>query len=395
MEHTTQTIALLLFISALVALITRRLKLPYSIGLVLAGLLMGSLNWIDTIPFTKELLFAILLPPLIFEAAFALEWSHLKQNLPVILVLATLGVILSTGLTTMGMLSFAGWDWITALLFGTLIAATDPVAVIATFKEAGVDGRLKLLVEAESLFNDGTAAVLFALALALGTGVPLSPVEMVQNLLWTILGGIAIGIALSGFLLFLAGKTEEHLVETVFTMVAAYGSFILAEEVHCSGILATLSAGLMLGNVGTLGAITDRGREALQAFWETIAFVANVIIFMLIGIREANLDLSTILPTAILAIVITTIGRAVAIYPLSFLFHKTPLRIEQNHQHILFWGGLRGALALALALGLPQNLPHREEIIGVTFAVVTFSVFIQGLTITPLLKRLNLIDTTP
>lgn len=395
MEHTTQTIALLLFISALVALITRRLKLPYSIGLVLAGLLMGSLNWIDTIPFTKELLFAILLPPLIFEAAFALEWSHLKQNLPVILVLATLGVILSTGLTTMGMLSFAGWDWITALLFGTLIAATDPVAVIATFKEAGVDGRLKLLVEAESLFNDGTAAVLFALALALGSGVPLSPVEMVQNLLWTILGGIAIGIALSGFLLFLAGKTEEHLVETVFTMVAAYGSFILAEEVHCSGILATLSAGLMLGNVGTLGAITDRGREALQAFWETIAFVANVIIFMLIGIREANLDLSTILPTAILAIVITTIGRAVAIYPLSFLFHKTPLRIEQNHQHILFWGGLRGALALALALGLPQNLPHREEIIGVTFAVVTFSVFIQGLTITPLLKRLNLIDTTP
>jgi CPA1 family monovalent cation:H+ antiporter len=280
------------------------------------------------------------------------------------------------------------------LLFGTLIAATDPVAVIACFKESGVDGRLKLLVEAESLFNDGTAAVAFTLALALATGISLTPVEMAQNILWTIFGGVGIGMTLSWLLLFLAGKTDEHLVETVFTIVAAYGSFILAEEVHCSGILATLTAGLMLGNIGSLGAITDRNRETVAAFWECIAFIANAIIFLLIGVQEANLDLRHIIFTALIAILITTLGRAIAIYPLCAMFQKSRSKVDHSHQHILFWGGLRGALALALALGLPQNLPHREDIIGMAFAVVTFSVFVQGLTITPLLKQLGLLKAS-
>src|SRR5947207_24777 len=147
--------ALLLLISAVVAMLTRRLRLPYSVGLVVAGIALALLPLSPQVDLTKDLLFTVLLPPLIFEAAFDLNWTELRKNLPVILVMATLGVVLSTCVTTVGMHYLASWQCLSALVFGVLIAATDPVSVIATFKEAGAHGRLLLLVESESLFNDG------------------------------------------------------------------------------------------------------------------------------------------------------------------------------------------------------------------------------------------------
>jgi CPA1 family monovalent cation:H+ antiporter len=194
-------------------------------------------------------------------------------------------------------------------------------------------------------------------------------------------------------LLLLAGKTSDPMIEITFTTVAAYGSFLLAEHFHFSGVLAVLTAGLMVGNLGPLGSISERGRTAVVSFWDYAAFVVNSLIFILIGLGEAHQDFLTVLGASAAAVVLVTAGRALAIYPLAALFARsTRLRVPLREQHVLFWGGLRGALALALALGLPASLPHRDEIVTVAFAVVAFSIVVQGMTMQPLLRRLGHLD---
>lgn len=389
MELTFQTGLLLLLIAAVVAMLTRRLHLPYSVGLVAAGIALAFLPYAPIVGLTKHLIFTALLPPLLFEAAFYIAWDQLRRNLPVIVVLATVGVLLSALVTAAGMRYLASWPWQAALVFGVLIAATDPVSVIATFKEAKVEGRLRVLVEAESLFNDGTAAVALGVVVSLVLGQPVTPLGITAMLLKTIGGGIACGAAVALCALLLAGRTEDHLVEITFTTVAAYGSFLLADHFGLSGVLATITAGLVMGNFNSLNAISARGKEAVQAFWEYAAFVANSLVFLLIGMHEAHQNYAAIWLAACTAIALVTLGRAFAIYPCCLVFSRSPLRVTMKHQHVLFWGGLRGALALALALGLPPEIPQREEIITISFAVVAFSVFVQGMTIAPLLRRMG------
>src|SRR5258706_3291289 len=291
MDSTFENGAVLLLIAAVVAMITRRLRMPYSVGLVTAGIVLSLLSFAPRITLTKDLLFTVLLPPLILEAAFYLYWKELRRDLGVIVLLAPLGVALSAAITPAGMHYLAGWPWTAAIVFGVLIEATDPVSVIATFKEAGARGRLLLLLESESLFNDGTAAVAFGVALELALGHTLTPGEMALQLLWSAGGGILCGAAIAGAMLLLAGRTNDHLVEITFTTVAAYGSFLVAEKLHASGVLAALTAGVLLGNLGPLSAISSKGREAVEAFWEYAAFVSNSFVFLLIGMREAHQDL--------------------------------------------------------------------------------------------------------
>jgi monovalent cation:H+ antiporter, CPA1 family len=382
-----ETVALLLLVAAVVAMLARRLRVPYSIGLVVAGISLALLPFAPKVELTKDLIFTVFLPPLIFEAAFYLHWAEVRRDLPVILVLASMGVVLSAAATALGMHLVTGWQWSNALVFGVLVAATDPVSVIATFKEAGVTGRLRLLVEAESLFNDGTAAVAFSIVVALAMGKHLTPFDLGATLLLTVGGGILCGAVVAGVLLLIAGRTDDHLVEITFTTVAAYGSFLLAEHFHLSGVLATLTAGLMLGSIGSPGPISAKGREALEAFWEYAAFAANSFVFLLIGMHEAHQNFAAVWVSALTAVALVILGRALAIYPACFLFSWSALRVSSGQQHVLFWGGLRGALALALALGLPPELARREDIITITFAVVAFSLFVQGLTMKPLLRR--------
>jgi len=389
MELGVEKAALMLLIAAVVAILSRRLRLPYNVGLVAAGIALTFAPFALAISLTKSLLFTVLLPPLIFEAAFTLEWRKLRSDLPVVLVLATFGVVLSAAVTSFGMHSLVHWPWISALVFGTLISATDPVSVIATFRGARVRGRLLLLVESESLFNDGTAAVLFAIcAAAASAGIP-SPGNVVVRLLLTLCGSLACGAIVAFAALLLAGRTDDHLVEITFTTVAAYGSFLLAEHLNLSGVLATLVAGLILGNFREMQPITERGREAVQAFWEYAAFIANSFIFLLIGMRVAGEHFGGGWMSAVIAILVVTFSRAIVVYPCCALFSRSRLRVSKSHQHILFWGGLRGALALALALALPAEIPHRESVISISFAVVAFSIFIQGLTMKPLLRKFD------
>jgi monovalent cation:H+ antiporter, CPA1 family len=379
----------LLFVSALVAMLSRRLHLPYTVGLVLAGMALYFSHIYLKWHLSKDLIFTVFLPPLVFEAALFINWKKFKKDLPVIALLATLGVALAAAVTAAGMHFVLDWDWGSAIIFGILIAATDPVSVIATFKEAQVHGRLRLLIEAESLLNDGTAAVAFVAALAILAGAHQNPVSIAGSLLWTITGGVTVGAAVAFVLMLLAGRTPDYLVEITFTMLAAYGSFLLAEHYHFSGVLATLTAGLVVGNYRSSTSISNAGRQTLGPFWEFAAFVANSLIFLLIGAQEAQQHFTGIWLPLLVAIALVTLGRAVAIYPICAAFLKTRLRVGFMHQHILFWGGLRGALALALALALPEQMPNRDAVITVTFAVVAFSVFAQGLTMTPLLRKLG------
>lgn len=389
MELNFETGGLLLLIAAVVAMLTRRLRLPYSVGLVAAGIVLAFSPFAPTLSLTKDLIFTALLPPLLFEAALYIHWSELRRNLPVILTLATLGVLISAGITAAGMRYLADWQWIDALVFGALIAATDPVSVIALFKEAKAKGRLLVLIEAESLFNDGTAAVAFGVVIVLATGERLTASAVTAMLMKTIGGGIVCGAIIALLALLLAGRTRDHLVEITFTTIAAYASFLVAEHFGLSGVLATITAGLVIGNFKSLNAISERGQEAVQAFWEYAAFVSNSLIFLLIGMREAHENFAAIGLPAVGAVALVTLGRAVAIYPCCLLFSRSSLRVTMKHQHVLFWGGLRGAVALALALGLPAELQRREEIITISFAVVAFSVFVQGLTVAPFLRRMG------
>jgi len=387
MALTIERVEILLLVAAVVAMLARRLRVPYSIGLLLAGIALALLPFAPQIQLTKELIFSAFLPPLIFEAAFQLKWKELQKDLPVILLLATVGVLLSMAITAGGMRFLVGWQWTAALIFGVLIAATDPVSVIATFKEAGAKGRIRLLVEAESLFNDCTSAVLFSIALAIAAGQSVSAAGITVMLIAVVLGAVVCGALVAAAVLLLMGRIDDHLIEITFTAVAAYGSFLLAEHFHLSGVLATLTTGLIIGNVGHLGAMSETSRQSVEEFWEVAAFVVNSLVFLLIGIHEASQNFRRVLVPAIVAILVVTLGRAFAVYPLSLVFARSRLRVQSHHQHILFWGGLRGALALALALGLPPGMPHREDIISVAFAVVAFSILVQGLTITPLLRR--------
>jgi CPA1 family monovalent cation:H+ antiporter len=379
----------LLFVSAAVAMLTRRVHLPYTVGLMLAGMALHFAHVYIKWHLSKDLIFSVFLPPLVFEAALFIHWREFRRELPVVMLLATVGVVLAATVTALGMRYALSWDWGSATVFGTLIAATDPVSVIATFKEAKVHGRLRMLIESESLLNDGTAAVAFVAVLGVLAGHHQTVLSISGDLLVTIFGGALIGGVLAYIFMLLAGRTPDYLVEITFTTLAAYGSFFAAEHYDCSGVLAALTAGLVVGNFRSSGSISAAGRHALGPFWEYLAFVANSLIFLLIGAQEGQQHFQGVWAPVLLAIALVTLGRAVAIYPVCAIFARSRLKVDFRHQHVLFWGGLRGALALALALSLPDRLPQHNAIIVITFAVVAFSIFAQGLTITPLMRRLG------
>lgn len=296
-----------LLIAALVAVLARRLKLPYTVGLLFAGIAVAFGPWQPEFEVTKDLVFSLFLPPLIFEAAFLIRWDKLRKDMAPLFLLATFGVALSTGVVFFGSTRLLGWDWRASLMFSTLISATDPVSVMAMLKEAKVEGRFRLLIEAESLFNDGTAAALFAVALiAISVGTDAG--TAFAMFLRIAFGGLACGTVVGGFAVWLMGKTEDHLVEITCTVVAAYGAFLTAEHLHFSGVLATVVAGIILGNVGPLKALTARGRDDAETFWEFSAFMVNSLLFLLMGARIAETSYVPILGASVAAVGLVTVG---------------------------------------------------------------------------------------
>ena len=395
-ESVIAPIGILLLVACLIAMLCRRIGLPYIVGLVVAGFVIALLPNGPDLPLSRSLIFNIFLPPLIFEAALQLEWRRFKRDLPLTLTLALLGVTVAATVVAAGMHWIVGWSWLGAALFGMLIAATDPVSVIAAFREMKAEDRLSMVVESESLLNDGVAAVGFAALSAIAGGASLGAAGVVPAFAWAMAGGVLIGLAISGVALLIAGRTEDHLVEITLTTIAAYSSFLIAEHFHASGVIASLAAGLMVGNLGSMGAMSDAGRPYVLSFWEYAAFLANSLIFILIGMNAENQPLRDLGSfAAAIAVILVLAGRMAAIYPLAALFARSRWRLPAAYQHILFWGGLRGALALALALAVPTTVPERNAIIVTAFVVVAFSILVQGLTMPWLIRRFGLSTDEP
>jgi CPA1 family monovalent cation:H+ antiporter len=400
MTTVAPTIALLV-VAVLVAILARRLRLPYTVGLVATGAFLAVSHVDFGIALTHDFIFDVALPPLLFEAALFIHWKELRADALPVLTLATIGTVVSAAAVTFGMVWLLHWPLPAALVFGVLIAATDPVAVIAMFKDTGVHGRLRLLVESESLLNDGVAAVLFVLALAWVGGAQSTGTAIATTLLATAGGGIAIGMVCGGLGILTAGRSLDRMIEAAVTVAVAYGSFLTAEHFHLSGVLATVAAGLVMGNLGVLGedrpnALSADGRAFVVVFWEFAAFIANSLVFILIGATAAHTPFARLgwwqLP---IVVAIMLAARALTVYPLCLPFARSRWAVTGSMQHVLWWGGLRGALGLALALTVPESVPLHDEILIATFAAVGFSVVVQGLTMGPLLKRLGFTKATP
>jgi len=320
----------LLGVAMAVAIVARRLALPYTVGLVATGLALALARLPLDLTLTHDVLFEVILPPLLFEAALNISWRELRRDLAPVLALSTLGVLVGAGVVAGGLVWALNWPLAPALAFGALIAATDPIAVIAMLREAGVKGRLRLVIESESLFNDGAAALLFAMILpALSQSGAPTALSIVAQALLIGGGGIAIGAAVGGLAIALAGRTDDHLVETALTTVAAYGSFLIADRIGASGVLATVAAGLVMGNLGVLApgtgrfALSAQGRQSIVGFWEFAAFVANSLVFLLIGLAMADAaQRGAGFGAAAIAVVIALalIGRAATVYPIALAF---------------------------------------------------------------------------
>ncbi len=386
---------ILLFIASLVGIAVQRLRMPYTVGLVIMGLgLAIALNQfgfaeseLPNLDLLPELILTILVPPLVFEAAFHIKFEDLRYNLKTILAFAIPGVLLTMLLVSLLISWSTPLPFEIALVFGALIAATDPVAVVSLFRTLGVPNQLLILLEGESLFNDGTAIVVFHLMLAIALGTTeFNLTTFIVDFIVVAGGGLAVGALFSWVISYIAMLINNHLIEGTLTAIAAYGSYLIAEELHVSGVLAVVAAGLVIGNVGERS-MSPTTRISLFNFWEFAAYLANSLAFLLIGLV---IDLQALLSnwTAIvIAIIAVLLARAFVIYPFSRRFANIPLRM----QHVLYWGGLRGAISLALALTLPEALGGSQPLLqDMTFGVVLFTLLVQGTTMRPIVRYLGL-----
>lgn len=379
----------LVLIAFVVALLARRVRIPYPLALVITGLVIGAPRLLPQAHLDPHLLFAVFLPPLLFESAINLRAQALRRDWKPIAIYTLAGTVLSTfivgGLSSKALhLPLA-----TALVFGALISTTDPISVIAVFRRLGAGRRLTLIIEAESLFNNDTAVVLFAVMMTAVAGGRLSVWSGLWQFLRLSVGGAAVGAGIGLLASRVHHDLDDHLVEITLTTVVAFGSYICAEALHVSGVMAVVAAGLVIGNVGMSLAMSPGTQLAVTSFWEYAAFVVNSVVFLLIGIEVAYVHWADRVLPALAAVVIVLVARS-AIYPLSVVVNWLGGDVPRSWQHILYWGGLRGALSMALALGLGPAFPQRETVVAATFGVVLFSLLAQGLTIGSLLTRLGL-----
>jgi CPA1 family monovalent cation:H+ antiporter len=276
-------------------------------------------------------------------------------------------------------------------VFGALISTTDPISVAGVFRRLGAGRRLTLLIQAESLFNNDTAYVLFTIMMGLVGGGQVSPWRGIVEFVQLAGGGAVLGIAVGYVASRVHYEIDDHLVEITLTTIVAFGSYLSAQALHVSGVMAVIASGIVVANYGMQRAMSPSTRLAMTAFWEYLGFLVNSLVFVLIGIEVCRLDWTREWPVALGSAFIVLAGRA-GIYPLSVLVNRVGGNVPRSWQHVLFWGGLRGSLSMALVLSLSPSFPYRETLIAATFGAVIFSLLIQGLSLGPLIRRLGLGD---
>ena len=395
----SEAVFVLLFVVATaVAIGVRRWPIPYTVALVIAGLVLGWAHAFQAPVLSKELLFSVFLPGLVFEAAFHIEFKEFWRNRLAIVSLAVPGVVAATALTALILtpvartLHFAeGFNWHYALIFGALISATDPIAVVPIFRNLHVPKRLSVLLEGESLLNDGTAIVFFTLSLGLAAGTHVTAGGLTLDFVTIVGAGLLIGAAIGFVVSKLIQRVDDPMIEITLTTIAAYGSFVAAEQLHYSGVIATVAAGMLCGNYGARTGMSASTRVAAETFWEYIVFALNSIVFLLIGFEVQLHSLLLSWKAVLVAYAIVTLGRAVVIFAVSGLLRATRERIPARWSAVLTWGGLRGGLPMVLVLSLPENFQYRELLVSMTFGVVILSILIHGLSISPLLRWLGIV----
>ena len=384
----------LLAVAVLLGIVAQRTRLPLTVVLAAIGFLTGALTTIQS-PLQgeqfEEVLVFLFLPVLVFEAAFGLSTRSFIRNFVPILVLAIPALAVSAAVVGLALSVGLNIALVPALLFGALISATDPVAVVAIFRDLGVPRRLLTLVEGESLLNDGVAIVLFTILLAAATGQELNVARGIWEFMLVFVGGAVIG-ALVGLLAAFVLPWLDRLSAAALSLVVAYGGFVLADDVlGFSGVTATVAAGLVLGGSAPIRA-TEPIRELWEGLWETLGYVANALLFLLIGLAIEPALLIDNAGAIGLAIIAVLASRAVAVIPLVVFLervaHIPPVGFR--NQAVLIWGGLRGGVALALALALPEELAEREQFVAMTGGVVLATLVLNATTIGALVRRLGL-----
>lgn len=393
--HLIQSIVILLLIASMVLTVAQWLKQPYSIILVLAGLVIAITHLMPMIHISHDVTFTLILPPLLFRGAMYMDLAQLKDNWKLIAMLAIPGVVCSTVLIGAVIHQIWGIEFLYALLFGALITPTDPVSVLTILKRVGAPEKLRTILEGESLFNDGTGVVLFSVILGILTGhAHFGFGDTILKFFFVTGGGVAIGIIV-GFVAYQIFKgIDDHLHEVALTVVLVFGTPLLAEALHCSGIIAVVVTGLIMGNYGRVCFMSEKTREALEIFWDVINFLLNSLVFLIIGIELQELsksDLFSFGPIIGLGVVVVFVSRMIVVYPIVKIhncFNKE--KILPSWAHILLWGGLKGAIPIALVVGLPHDFAYRNLFLTAAFVIVLFSLVIQGLSMRPLVKRLGL-----
>jgi Na+/H+ antiporter len=406
---TSQVLVTVIFLltAALASLVLKKINFPYTIGLVIIGVLLGyvsneftTLSILQHLNLSPSLILYIILPTLVFDAAINIDGRMLMRNIVPILLLAVFGLLISTGiigwlLTAATSISLTG-----AMLFGALISATDPVAVIALFKEIGAPKRLVTLIDGESLFNDATAIVLFTIVLStIGSGVGSAGQNFshaMAEFFTVLVGGLLVGVVVGftgAYTLKLARR--DLIYQTSVSFVMAYVSFIIADSFHVSGVMSTLAAGLVLRNRSE-EVISRSTIENIEHFWDYFSFVANSFVFLLLGITEAHIFKSGLaikesLVIVAIAVPVIVVARAAAIFILVPAYNSLPGQKKKNiiplsFQAVLLWGGLRGAVPVALVLAIPKSFAEREIVIHLTFAFILFTLLVQGTTIKKLMN---------
>ncbi|MCW8963581.1 MAG: cation:proton antiporter [Gammaproteobacteria bacterium] len=413
MEHTSEVINLvsvtfaLLFVAAISSIVSKITKLPFTIllvliGVVIAGLAPSGPHWLQAIAefhLSPDVILFVFLPTLIFESAFALDARQLRDNLWPILTLAVPGLLLSTMMIGALMHFVAGIALAPALLLGAILSATDPVAVIALFKQLGAPKRLTILVEGESLFNDATALVLSKILVVVvlaGYATAGQAFSGVVTFLGVFLGGIVVGVIMAWLTGLMLGTVEsDPYIEVSLTTVLAYSSFIVAEHLfHVSGVMAIVAAAVVMGSWGRTK-ISPSVVGFLHHYWEFLAYIANALIFLLVGLRIELGSLVANLPIFAVLILAMLFSRAIVIYGLVPMLEKMPNSnpISRGYQTVMYWGGLRGAIALAIVLSLPP-FQYSELFTTLVAGAVLFTLIVQGLTIGGLVRKLGL-DVPP
>jgi CPA1 family monovalent cation:H+ antiporter len=385
-ESGVAAFVVLLMVAAAVAVLVRRIPIPYVAALALVGAIAGSVLHVSpALHLSRPLILFVLLPGLLFEAAFNLDWRRLRDDALVIAILATVGVLLTAGL--IGALGhiILGLALPVSFLLGAILAATDPVAVVAMFRRLGVPARLAIIVEAESLVNDGTGVVLFTIALGVLLSGSFQPVGAALQFLELTVGGVGVGVVIGFVLSRLTMRIDDADVEITFTAIAAYGSYLLGEALHVSGLLAVVAAALVMGNYGRPRGMSQQTQAAVTIFWDYVAFILNSLVFLLIGLELPWTNLLGLGWAVVAAWAITLVARAVSVYGVLGVLRPLGRRVSWRWQHVIGWSGIRGAVAIALALSLTEQAgPNFSELRTLAYGVVLLSIIIQGLTTGPL-----------